>query len=180
MNRNVITLTVWVYVAVLCLGGWARGEVPAQGRSARLEAARAIQWARAHCGDLDYAKTGIIDNFPAGKYKCNKFVSDAYTKGAGVSYPNYGGSTAYPWVSNQMANKQLNPAHVPVVSGPMQTGDVLAFFNPRGLGHMALYVGDGRMISARGARGVVVEKLTGKMSTPIVRRYTGLSTKKGR
>jgi len=49
---------------------------------------RAFQWATQQIGSRAYAPEATIDNFPAGSYKCNKFVGDAYEKGAGVhDYP---------------------------------------------------------------------------------------------
>jgi len=135
-------------------------------------AGKASLWAVDHQGDATYSQSAIKGNFPSGRYKCNKFVSDAYTQGAGVSYPNYGGPTRFPWVANQMANKKLHPAHYPTVNGPMKVGDVLAFPNPGGLGHMAIYIGNGMMVSARGGPGVVIQPVAGQGVTPTVRRYT--------
>ncbi|MFW6016674.1 MAG: hypothetical protein ACOCRK_09570 [bacterium] len=52
------------------------------------ERLKSYQWAEEQVGSTQYAKDNNINNFDNGTWKCNKFVADAYTKGAGINdYP---------------------------------------------------------------------------------------------
>ncbi|HZP31363.1 MAG TPA: NlpC/P60 family protein [Acidimicrobiia bacterium] len=97
-------------------------------------AAAAIEFARAQLGKpYVYAAAG------PDSYDCSGLVMAAF-RSAGVSLPHYSG-----------AMYQMLP-HVPLDS--VQVGDLL-FWGPGGSEHVAIYVGDGKLLEAGGSTHIV-------------------------
>jgi len=143
-------------------------------------AAAAVTWGLGIVGDTRYGQGGTIDNFGPGDWKCNKFVHDAFVKGAGVSYPTYPrsmsmrirGTPAYPVVANDLAdrNKKM-PNYAVVNGGPLKVGDIIAYPSP-GMGHCAIYIGNGQVIQG-GTKGVSISSIRNPhWENMVVRRYT--------
>jgi hypothetical protein len=98
--------------------GGGLGGGPDEGRSS------ALQWARTQLGSKIWA------------YRCERFVEEAY-------------GTRYIFQSAWIAAQNVALHHDPITAAPPGT---LAFFRPdsanRGYGHVALSLGDGKVISA--------------------------------
>ena len=146
-------------------------------------------WALYHNGDPNYGPDGTIDNFGKGKPKCNKFVRDAYVKGAQVKYPHYKrglirsvmGKEAWPVRANDMADPSLDAKTCPgiedypvVEEGQLKVRDIISFPVTDGTGHMAIYVGGDKIIQAGYTAGkVVITNITDTSGygNMFVRRY---------
>lgn len=143
-----------------------------------------------------------VSAFPGGEkyYKCNKFVADCYSFGAGIGLSLKNGQTGYPaepdgrfvWppqaneVARPKANlrnltdaRDYNPAGTPAVDPRSFTrpGDIVAFPARTGSGHATIYVGNGVVIAAKTVEGATFEALEaeqeGHDDTARVRHYTG-------
>jgi cell wall-associated NlpC family hydrolase len=115
---------------------------PAKSRAARqkVKAQRAVTVARAQIGDpYRYGATG------PGSFDCSGLTQYAWKK-AGVRIPRVA-SSQFAGIRHKVSWKRLQP------------GDLVFF---RGLGHVGMYVGKGRMVhSPRSGERVRVEKLSG-------------------
>lgn len=115
------------------------GSAPSRGGSSGTKAA-AVRYALAQIGDRYVWGAEGPDAFD-----CSGLVSAAYAA-AGVSIPSYTGSQA----------RRVRP--VPLSAA--QPGDLLFFFG-RGAAHVAIYLGDGRMVHAvNPRRGVTVNSMS--------------------
>ncbi len=106
-----------------------------------------------------------VRDLSSGDYKCNRFVGDAYAIGTGRGYAEHGAGGAYPtgvspwWdprsayppSANELGSSGAatgNLTNLPVTSSP-QTGDIIAFPYPSGIGHSGINLGHDIYISAR-------------------------------
>ena len=118
------------------------------------------------------AHTDINSGFPSGTYKCNLYADTQYEK-AGYNLPNIGGSALsralgkYPPGAQSLSSLTYSVPGWPVVSGPAQPGDLLAY-----QGHVGIATGSARTISA--SPGGVVENDWGSRQgqKPVIRRCT--------
>lgn len=114
--------------------------------------------------------TDVNSGFPAGTFKCNLFADTQY-ESAGYNLPNIGGSSLsralgrYPPGAQSLSSSSYAVPGWPVVSGPPQPGDLMAYG-----GHVGIVSGPRSTISA--APGGVVENDWGfrQGQSPIVRR----------
>lgn len=117
-------------------------------------------------------RTDINSGFPSGSNKCNLFADTQYEK-VGYNLPNIGGSIVSralgrtPPGAQSLSSSDYEVPGWPVVSGHPQPGDLIA-----DKGHVGIYTGDGKTISA--STGGVVENNWGsrKDQKPIIRRCT--------
>ncbi|MFW5804553.1 MAG: hypothetical protein ACOCWG_04925 [bacterium] len=96
---------------------------------------QAYQWAKEKLdnGSKEYTRDSKIDNYEQGYNKCNKFVGDAYTKGANVTeYPtfNWKGREMYSTTSQFISNsiKRINNGSLEQVFDS-RPGDIAIFRN---------------------------------------------------
>lgn len=115
-------------------------------------------------------RTDVNSGFGEGTYKCNLYADTQY-EAAGYNLPNIGGGALaralgkYPPGAQSLSSSSYSVPGWPVVSGPAQAGDLIAY-----LGHVGIVTGPGRSISA--SPGGVVENDWGSRSgqTPVIRR----------
>jgi len=162
--------------------------VPLSEAPPTLAASMAVTWALSQLGNEDYGFEGKVDNFPKKKWKCNKFVRDAYVKGADVDYPHYKRNLrmrilrqpAWPINANDLANPDFTGDNVPGLDsypvldgGSLKVGDIVSFSSGgEGLGHTSIYIGNGQIIQA-GPKDVKITKITARQGYEdmVVRRY---------
>ncbi len=105
-----------------------------------------------YLGDTNYAKSGTVDNFGPGDWKCNCFVKNVLNT-AGATAPMYEGGK-WPIRANYWADATRSIPGFEVVDSP-QRGDIAAFARTEGSGHVGVYVGGfGRQVIAANYGGV--------------------------
>jgi RHS repeat-associated protein len=134
--------------------------------------AAAISAARGDRRDWSYGadRSDINSGFGKNTNKCNLYADTQY-EGAGYNLPNIGGSALssalgrYPPGAGSLSSSSYSVPGWPVVSGPAQPGDLLAY-----QGHVGIATGSGRTISASPSG--VVENNWGFRSgqSPVIRR----------
>lgn len=117
---------------------------------------------------------GSVTSFPAGNYKCNKLVADAYAVGAGVGlslgndWTSQGegngwpalrdGNSKWPPKANELARADWNvrsltnarPLRMPdEPKASPELGDLICWPSKGEFGHVGLYVGKNLVISAK-------------------------------
>jgi len=116
----------------------------------QLDRIQAYQWAVGNIGNADYGYNGNAGGYVG--WKCNLFVSHAYTLGAGISdYPQ-----RYrffiprgPVNANTLASNQASVGPMTLTTSP-KLGDISAWSNQGGLGHTMIkglygnYIGAGQ------------------------------------
>lgn len=130
---------------------------------------------QAKIGNKDYGLGGEIDNFEAGSYKCNKFVNDAFEKGAGVEFTDRAWYSDDPPMANQIADPKFNMKNYPVVKGEPKPGDIVAFPTPGGTGHVAIYAGEGQELQGgkkSASKSSYEEMKNSHKGKVTIRRYT--------
>ncbi len=106
----------------------------------------AVKWAFLQYGKEPYGmKYGKLYPYDPGDWKCNKFVMDAYERGAGISFPKRDLFSFSPPSANQIADPNFDMGYFKVVN-ELKFGDIVAFPNPGGLGHVAIYIGNNQII----------------------------------
>lgn len=127
----------------------------------------------------------------ADKYKCNRFVSDAYAVGAGYGYGTNGknntypvgergffsklltfGEPGYPPSANQLGDQNKQIPHLPVTNKPV-VGDVVAFPYNEGIGHAGIVLGNNLYISTRSADDRPAPSMQPKDGVQIKRQVDG-------
>lgn len=134
--------------------------------------AAAISAARGDRRDWSYGadRSDINSGFGKNTNKCNLYADTQY-EASGYNLPNIGGSALssalgrYPPGAGSLSSSSYSVPGWPVVSGPAQPGDLLAY-----QGHVDIATGSGRTISASPSG--VVENNWGFRSgqSPVIRR----------
>ena len=109
----------------------------------QIERIVAFQWATEQIGSKNYAYNSQIDNFKTETHKCNKFVSDAYEKGAGVDFPKHKAlgfvEINSPVTANELANKKTEKVgDFKIIANP-KIGDIVAFGRMGTSGHLTIF-----------------------------------------
>lgn len=128
----------------------AKGSPPKSKKEISQKAAKTLENAKDKVGSREWARATAKDNFGEGTNKCNKFVADVLEE-SGVDVPDTAGGipiwrTNKPY-ANQWADRDFEIKGFDVVDEP-QEGDIVAFQNPDGLGHVGIVSGDDKYISA--------------------------------
>lgn len=144
---------------------------------------------------------GSVTSFAVGDLKCNKFVADAYAAGAGcglaigTDWHSAGDGTGWPamragdsiWPpqANDLANPSKNlrsltnarPLRQPEEpKAAPELGDIIAFPESSGSGHVGLYLGKDLIITAK-ETGVEIHPLAYEQAlhggVVVIRKFTG-------